>query len=283
MSAEFGQLVLVESGIVIPLSKSRCVIGRAANCDVVLANPSISSKHCLLEFRDGTWFVTDLASSNGVRINGIRCSAGPLPDHSILSIAKLRFEVRSRSAAPASAHGNQSEPVPDVEPDSDISQLSDTEFPVNVAAQSAPPESSQRSRLGNLIPLDGGTAIPLKTPRVLVGRSSACNVILPHAEVSGKHCQLELQDGMWYVRDLGSRNGIRVNDKAETAAILKPNSILSIAKRKFRIEYELPANDPKPVMPSGLPSEIEIDFLSPDAKVGSFSDDDFSLCVPDPV
>jgi len=281
MPLELGQLVAVDNGIVIPLSKARCVVGRAANCDVVLSHPAVSSKHCLLEFRDGSWFVTDLASSNGIRIDGSECTAGPLPHKSILSIAKLRFEVRCQSnlsaALPAAASGSRSAARPVKEQDADLSQQSATELPVGFAVPSSRSSAPPQNVLGNLVPVDGGDPIPLQSPRVLVGRSSACHIVLPYPEVSSKHCQLELHEGLWQVRDLGSRNGIRVNDRSVTAGTLKPNAILSIAKRRYRVEYEALADDSPDVDFSGAKCDLELALSGEAAPRDSVSSDDFSL------
>lgn len=45
----------------------------------------------------------------------------------------------------------------------------------------------------------------------IVGRSSACNVRLAEPRASAEHARLTYRDGVWTVRDLGSRNGTFVN------------------------------------------------------------------------
>jgi hypothetical protein len=47
------------------------VIGRHHACDVVLSDPSVSRRHARLVFRDGTWVVQDLESTNGTAVNGV--------------------------------------------------------------------------------------------------------------------------------------------------------------------------------------------------------------------
>lgn len=44
-----------------------------------------------------------------------------------------------------------------------------------------------------------------------IGRSSRCAISLPDGTVSKSHAELSCQGGVWQVRDLGSRNGTRVN------------------------------------------------------------------------
>lgn len=47
---------------------------------------------------------------------------------------------------------------------------------------------------------------------VVIGRDAAtCHVILPHAEVSRRHAKLTHEEDSWWLTDLNSRNGTRVN------------------------------------------------------------------------
>ena len=47
-------------------------IGRGPNCDCLLAEESVSRRHAELR-RDGErWFIRDLGSRNGTRVNGMR-------------------------------------------------------------------------------------------------------------------------------------------------------------------------------------------------------------------
>jgi hypothetical protein len=56
------------------------VVGRGPACDIALANLTVSRRHARLLFRDGTWVVHDLASRNGLTVNGApvgRCQLRP--------------------------------------------------------------------------------------------------------------------------------------------------------------------------------------------------------------
>ncbi len=48
------------------------VIGRHEACDVVLGDPAVSRRHARLWFRDGSWVLQDLESTNGTTVNGTR-------------------------------------------------------------------------------------------------------------------------------------------------------------------------------------------------------------------
>jgi adenylate cyclase len=90
---------------------------------------------------------------------------------------------------------------------------------------------------GELIPLGGGDPVPLLKKSLLVGRRESCDIVLRFANVSAHHCQLECHDGYWYVRDMNSKNGTRVNNVRVNEKRLDPGDELRIAKHKYRVEY----------------------------------------------
>jgi adenylate cyclase len=94
---------------------------------------------------------------------------------------------------------------------------------------------------GELIPVGGGDSIPLVREVLTIGRRESCDICLRFPNISGLHAQLSFQEGYWRVRDLGSTNGIKVNGNRVLEKLLHPNDEISIGKRKFTIEYELPA------------------------------------------
>jgi pSer/pThr/pTyr-binding forkhead associated (FHA) protein len=90
---------------------------------------------------------------------------------------------------------------------------------------------------GELIPLGGGDAIPLFKKGLLVGRRESCDIVLRFSNVSAHHCQLSVSAGYWYVRDLQSRNGVKVNGVRVTDKRVDPGDILSIARHKYEVRY----------------------------------------------
>jgi pSer/pThr/pTyr-binding forkhead associated (FHA) protein len=58
--------------LALPASDGVVVFGRARDCDCVLADSTVSRSHAAIR-RDGErWFLRDLASANGTRLNGRR-------------------------------------------------------------------------------------------------------------------------------------------------------------------------------------------------------------------
>lgn len=56
------------------------VAGRAADCDILLSESSISRRHAEIEFRDGRARLRDLGSHNGTQINGRPVNGQPIDD-----------------------------------------------------------------------------------------------------------------------------------------------------------------------------------------------------------
>ncbi len=52
----------------------RWLIGRTADCDIVVSQAEVSSNHCRLTRADKGFLLEDLGSSNGTYVNGVRIS-----------------------------------------------------------------------------------------------------------------------------------------------------------------------------------------------------------------
>ncbi len=63
----FGQMINLEE-------KKKVFFGRGSECDVVINNPSLSRKHCVVKNENGKIILEDLNSTNGTFVNGIRVS-----------------------------------------------------------------------------------------------------------------------------------------------------------------------------------------------------------------
>jgi eukaryotic-like serine/threonine-protein kinase len=54
----------------IPLQKDDITVGRSAECHLQIIDSTVSSKHCEFHFDGRRWWITDLKSLNGTRVNG---------------------------------------------------------------------------------------------------------------------------------------------------------------------------------------------------------------------
>ncbi len=88
----------IDSGVLLALDwgggSTELVLGRDQACDVVLPEATVSRRHARLLFRDGSWVLQDLGSTNGTSVNHVRvgrCELRP-GDLLVLGDAQLRVD-----------------------------------------------------------------------------------------------------------------------------------------------------------------------------------------------
>ena len=102
---------------------------------------------------------------------------------------------------------------------------------------------------GEMQPLGGGDPIPLLKDKLKIGRRESCDIVLRFANVSAHHCELFVEQGYWYVKDLNSRNGTKVNGVRVAEKRLDPGDEVAVAKHRYKMIYsptELGAVGPPP-------------------------------------
>jgi adenylate cyclase len=72
-----------------------------------------------------------------------------------------------------------------------------------------------------------------------LGRRESCDICLRFPNISGLHCELSFRDGYWFIRDLGSSNGIKVNGSRILQRPLRPGDEIAISNRRYTIQYSL--------------------------------------------
>jgi pSer/pThr/pTyr-binding forkhead associated (FHA) protein len=104
---------------------------------------------------------------------------------------------------------------------------------------------------------DQGRVRRFKGVRMVIGRTSGCDLKLKDHSVSRRHLELILGDNGVLLRDLGSGNGTKVNGESVTERILQHEDQIAIGKTKFRFvdeAYALKRAEElaKPTMPEPL-------------------------------
>ena len=80
-------------GLEVPIDQDWVVIGRGRSADVVIAEPTISRAHAAIGYDGGGFFMQDLGSTNGTRVNGKRELRVALEDADELQLGKLRLQI----------------------------------------------------------------------------------------------------------------------------------------------------------------------------------------------
>jgi len=75
-----------DSGKTFNLSAVSVVIGRRSGCDIVLHDTSISRRHARLELHRGRYTISDLGSTNGTMVNGVKINTKVLEPGDVITL-----------------------------------------------------------------------------------------------------------------------------------------------------------------------------------------------------
>jgi pSer/pThr/pTyr-binding forkhead associated (FHA) protein len=72
----------------------------------------------------------------------------------------------------------------------------------------------------------------------VIGRRHSCDLCIPLMSVSRRHCQLNYDDGVLKIRDLGSRNGTYLNGKRIDEAMIQVGDSIKIGPLTFVLQID---------------------------------------------
>ena len=112
---EFEELVVATLPPVLANGLMRLVIGRSPDCDVVVDDPSVSSRHAVIHWNGTAGVIIELGSSNGTFVNGKQVVGDATlqsgdhlsfgPSHFIYLLAPALHE-RLKKAGTRTSHGS---------------------------------------------------------------------------------------------------------------------------------------------------------------------------------
>jgi pSer/pThr/pTyr-binding forkhead associated (FHA) protein len=101
-------------------------------------------------------------------------------------------------------------------------------------------EGKTVSRYGRLVCLNGpqsGAEYELPDSTTVIGRAADANIVLQDQYASRHHAEIRFENGLYQVRDLGSKNGVHINGQrlpTHGAAWLEDGVELQFASTSFR-------------------------------------------------
>ena len=87
-------------------------IGRSPTCDMVLDSPEVSRRHAHLECRDGSWYLEDLGSPNGMFQFGERVEVVELEDDAQIEVDPFVLAIRIGERTDAATYMKGAAPQP---------------------------------------------------------------------------------------------------------------------------------------------------------------------------
>lgn len=228
-----GSLIPCDGGPPIGLSKPKLTLKLRSSSE-----PESEKREGRAEllFADGVWSVTTEGDGPRVLINDTPCDhSSRLMPNDVLTVGRHRYRITYHYHAPHAS------PPPPTQ-----ARPAAAERPV------VAPRPVETEVLGILIPCAGGRPIMLRKERIIIGRAKDCDVVLPVASVSSRHCELDLIRGYWQAVDLDSRNGTFVDGMRYQAKWLFPGNVIGLSSQRFRLEYS-PKGDRPAVAQDDVP------------------------------
>ncbi|MFB1482007.1 FHA domain-containing protein [Corallococcus sp. RDP092CA] len=218
------------SGKEVVLDDSVITLGRDKTCQVVLPQQAVSRNHARISQEGTLYFLEDLGSAYGTKINGKALPKGEkelLRNGDIIAIAQ--YDVRFDKVV---------EIAPDVS--DKTSFLARGILKDAMRGLAGGEERFLRYMNG---PREGQRIEISEAQEHIFGRDEKeADVILKDDLVSRKHAKVRRDWSGTHVEDLGSRNGIKVNKKRVNRKALKDGDELEIGATRF--VYVDPAEPP---------------------------------------
>jgi pSer/pThr/pTyr-binding forkhead associated (FHA) protein len=172
-------------------------IGRSPENEIYIPEKTVSRHHASITYKAGVFVITDAGSANGVFVNDIKVEE-PYPlihgDVIRLYLPTLKFM--------AVVPEGLGDPVKD-----------------RVDEEAKGPRPRILITSGSL----AGTEVAMTKDVMTFGRAIAnapWEIPLPDHAVSRPHARIYVQDGVWYLEDLGSSNGTMVEGEYITKPIM---------------------------------------------------------------
>ena len=92
---EIWAWLCMPDGSKLPITHWENVVGRNKKCDIVVDYPTVSRNHAVLtRYDDGSWTITDIDSSDGVKVNGKPVSIHALMPEDVIDIGGLQMYLQ---------------------------------------------------------------------------------------------------------------------------------------------------------------------------------------------
>ncbi|MCU1280281.1 MAG: hypothetical protein JWM53_3827 [bacterium] len=256
---------------VVPLIRDEITIGRKEGNTIRLTERNVSRRHAKLLKSNGTVFIEDLTSYNGIKVNGDRIAGrAPVNEGDRVQIGDyqlaLKLDKATAAGAPSGnvqATGATSPVMPSAAPASEMAEQKTTPFmkengaapaamldmaptvqtPIQPTVQTSPVSGQQETpaRLVVVSSNFAGQEFVLDKAAVVIGRTDENDVVINHRSISRHHAKIVREGGHYHIVDLQSANGVRVNGEEYGKVELRKGDHVDLGH--VRLRFVAPGED----------------------------------------
>lgn len=222
---------------VVPLIREEVTIGRKEGNTIRLTERNVSRRHARILRQNGSLTIEDLDSYNGIRVNGSRIEQrADIKESDRVQIGDYLIELRAEAAEAANSEKpterlNRDE-VLAAAPDVDTVAMPQLERPDT--ALDPQQDGAERGRLVILSKTFAGRELVLDRAEMVIGRTEDNDISINHRSISRHHAKVIERDGHYSIVDLGSSNGVRVNDEDYGEVELRRGDLVDLGHIRLR-------------------------------------------------
>lgn len=243
---------------IVPLVKEEITIGRKEGNTIRLTERNVSRHHARLIKSNGTVFIEDLDSYNGVKVNGDKITARTnVREGDLIEIGDYHFALQwiEGHGPPPTPSGAPPIPRPETPPalpqaqERAPTQPTQIDGPTAVMKLPLEEKADERGRVrtipekeaGRLVIITtelSGSEFPLTRSEMLMGRTEDNDIVLAHRSVSSRHAKIVYDGGIYRIIDMDSANGVLVNGEEYARVDLRRGDTIELGH--VRIRYVAP-------------------------------------------
>jgi pSer/pThr/pTyr-binding forkhead associated (FHA) protein len=241
---------------VVPLARDEITIGRKEGNTIRLTERNVSRRHARMHRGRASFVIEDLASYNGIVLNGARLAeTRPVRHGDQILIGDYKLQIVDEPGAqvapptptptPAPPSEHHAPLLPASAPPSTpaapasapgLAALNDPFAPPQPGAGAATvPEHIRGLRVVFLAPAGVPAPVMLDRLPIIMGRSEAADVALPFSSISREHARLFIEDDKLFIEDMGSSNGVQINGEKHKKVELAPGDMVQLGVVEFRV------------------------------------------------
>jgi len=243
---------------VVPLIRDEITIGRKEGNTIRLTERNVSRRHAKLLKQNGSVFIEDLTSYNGIRVNGDRIAGrAPVNEGDRIQIGDYQLALKLDKSTVVSVA-----PTPPAVPSAEMTEQKTTPFVKENGTSGAPASvldlaptvqtpiqppttiSGQQEAPARLVVVSSnfaGQEFVLDKAAVVIGRTDENDVVINHRSISRHHAKIVREGGHYHIVDLQSANGVRVNGEEYGKVELRKGDHVDLGH--VRLRFVSPGED----------------------------------------
>ncbi len=230
-------------------------IGREPDNDLALNSPMCSRYHAELTLSGSSYTMTDLGSTNGLRVGDSKVAEATITDGLVVGIGDFTLEFT----------------VPQQESPKTMIMNAGSPPTITMEVPTAPAVMYLHYQMA-------GQAHSVKIAsgvEYVIGRSAGADVVVDDRGCSGRHALIVSLGNQFFIRDLGSSNGTAVNGEAVQEAPITAGDRITIGGTTIAVDAEalntvdddillartmhkipIPQPQPPPMPPTDTPGDL---------------------------